>query len=693
MAAPDSTRTDFTFPLQAAARAIELLLNEDDLLTAIEQSLALIGTVADQDRAYLFSARSDPEHPERVLISQQCEWVRPGIRSEMDNPELADIDFERTMPRWYHTLRSGGHIAGPLRTFSREEQEILTPQGIHSLLVVPVFDRETFRGFIGFDNCRVEYAWSEQEKALLHSISSAIGIAMGRQENAEILEASENRFRRMLDNISTVAVRGCSATGVIHYWNPVAETLYGYSREEALGQNMFDLLTPGPLRAHARKRIQHLAEGKEVPAEETTLNRKNGEQVNILTSQTRVEQPGRPDEFFALDMDLTSHKKLEHLLLRSQRMEAVGSLAGGIAHDLNNLLSPMLMSVGLLKSKENDPQRNEILEMMETSIHRATDMILQVLAFERGMDGKKVDVDPVDILHDLEHILAETLPRNITLEITGAKDLPHLNGDPTQIHQVLMNLCLNARDAMPHGGELRIKAAERELRNPPQSAIGATLLPGRYLRLSVRDTGSGISQESLLRIFEPFFTTKSKDKGTGLGLATSLAILKSHGGAISVDSILDKGTTFTLYLPVALHAAADSLPEADGEIRLGNGERVLVVDDEQSIRDITREILTGFGYHVHLAEHGLEAVEYFREHHRELSLVLTDLMMPVMDGAAAMRRMREIDPAVPILATSGLSSNVCKPNQPPEDADMFIPKPYRTEELLHRIQILLDRRR
>lgn len=679
-------------PLETAATAIQLLLSEEDLHLAIEKALGFVGRVAGQDRAYLFEAYPDPATG-RSMITQRCEWTREGVSAQLENPELIGADFENLLPRWNRVLPEGGEISGAVRTFPEEEQRVLLPQGIKSLLVVPVFEHREFRGFIGFDNCREEVEWSEKETSILKSLASAIGIAWARQRTLDTLADSEARFRTLLNSIPSVAIQGFDADGVLQYWNPASEELYGYSAEEALGKNVFDLLIPAEHADRARRHLRELAEKGEVPAVECEHVRSDGGRITVLCSLAHVARSGKPDEYFSLDVDLTEHKRMEQQLLRSQRMEAVGSLAGGIAHDLNNLLSPLLMSVGLMQSQTPDPGQRDMLDMMEQTILRATDLIRQVLAFERGMEGKRIDVNLMPILRDLKRFLHETLPRAITFRLERTTALPHIKGDPTQLHQVLMNLCLNARDAMPNGGDLFLQATKTDLdaSSMPEGALGATLLPGPHVKISVKDTGEGIGPETLLRIFEPFFSTKSEGKGSGLGLATSLAILKSHGGAITVESQPGGGSDFTLYLPAVPTFEAPPPDVAPVPIRPGNGQRILVVDDEEPIRRVTREMLALYGYRVLTAKNGREAVDVFRHRHEQLHLVITDLMMPEMGGLEAMTLMRRINPQVPILATSGLSSNVCKPDQPPQQADRFLAKPYRTETLLQEVQALIGR--
>lgn len=659
-------------------------------MSAIEKSLMGIGKLSNQDRAYLFEAHTDPK-TKRLLISQRCEWVNENIPPEIHNLDLVNVDFIDILPRWHDTFFEGGEISGAVRTFPQREQDLLLPQQIKSLLVVPFFEKKLFRGFIGFDNCRKEYVWNEEDKGLLKTVASAIGAALYRQKNHVQLKESEERFRNLLQNISNIAVRGYSRKGIIQYWNPTSQHIYGYSSEEAIGQNQFDLIVPESQKAQVEKSLRDLDNGLAVPSQEVILRTKNGQKVSVLSTYTLVHRPGHPDEYFSLDVDLTEYKSLEQQILRSQRLEAVGSLAGGIAHDLNNVLSPLMMSVGILGAsvgKENE----HILKIMESSIQRASDMVMQVLSFQRGMSVQKVLVDMNKLLSEFENLLRDMLPKNIAFTCRTRMLLGHVNGDPTQLHQVLLNIAINARDAMPEGGRLILQAGITDFDEAPPNIIGAILNPGEHVVIELQDTGTGMSKEVLLKIFEPFFSTKKEDRGTGLGLATSLAILKSHGGGFTVDSRPGEGTLFKLYLPKIKKSEPELSPKMALEsLPRGHSELILIVDDELNIRNLGKGILEEMGYRVLLAENGLEAVKLFEKSHHEISLVITDMMMPVMGGSEAMQQFKKINPEIPIIATSGRSSYICGKDQVPMYADRFIAKPFKSSELVCSVAELINR--
>lgn len=353
--------------------------------------------------------------------------------------------------------------------------------------------------------------------------------------------------------------------------------------------------------------------------------------------------------------DITDRKTMESQLLQAQRMEAIGALAGGVAHDLNNILSPIVMMTGLLKDRLADESDRKLLEISHGSALRGAAIIKQLLAYSRGQPLERCLVQPQHLINEMAKMMRETFPREIALQTRLAADLWPLQADPTQLHQVIINLCVNARDAMPGGGRLVVQGTNRTLsRGDPQLPPHAQ--PGPYVVIAVVDTGHGIPPEVRQKIFDPFFTTKPFGKGTGLGLSTVLGIVRNHGGFVDVDSAPEQGTTFRIYLPALPGAAA--VPE--GPVRApatvtGKGRTILVVDDERNLREGVRLTLERAEFRVLLAVHGKDALNQYLGNRESIGLVLTDLMMPVMNGVALVRALRETNPGLRILAMSGLA--------------------------------------
>ncbi len=473
----------------------------------------------------------------------------------------------------------------------------------------------------------------------------------------------------------------------ITYWNKSAERLYGWSAAEATGRSIPELLYRDPHEFHEATRAT-IAKGEWV-GELSQVSKADVEIIAECHWTLVRDEDGKPRAVLAINTDITDKKRIEHQFLRAQRMESIGTLAGGIAHDLNNVLSPVMMSVDLLKFDETDPRKLALLESIYTSARRGADMVGQVLSFARGMDGNRVEVCPDQIIQHVVKIVTDTFPKGIVIESRVEDGLRSLIGDGTQIHQVLINLCVNARDAMPNGGTLTLTAKNVEV-DEQFASLHDDARSGNYICIDVSDTGMGITSRNLSKIFDPFYTTKEQGKGTGLGLSTSLAIVKGHGGFIQVYSEASRGTRFAVYLPVGRPAGDEALKLPALDLPRGRGETVLVIDDEEPIRLIACKILEAFGYRVIQASDGAEGISLYAGHRQEIALIMTDMMMPVMDGEAAIHAMKKIDPAVRIIAASGITLNGKIPKAAALGVKHFLPKPFSAEVLLRTVKAALN---
>ncbi|MFO1446936.1 MAG: PAS domain-containing protein [Opitutaceae bacterium] len=388
--------------------------------------------------------------------------------------------------------------------------------------------------------------------------------------------------------------------------------------------------------------------------------------------------------------DVTEQRSLEARYLRAQRMEGIGTLAGGIAHDLNNVLAPILLSIDLLKLQgSSDPEYEKVLDTISQSSRRGANLVRQVLSFARGSDGQKLSLQVGPLIRELGGMIRETFPPAIAIVIRLASDRWLVNGDPTQLNQVLLNLAVNARDAMPRGGTLTLTVENTVLPDPDSADAGVTGTR-HYVLIKVSDTGTGISPEIQERIFEPFFTTKPKGSGTGLGLATVHTIVKRHGGFITVDSEVGRGTIFMVYLPAESSLKAAIPPEeTTAEATNGNGELILIVDDEPAIRHITQQTLESHGYRVLTAANGKEAIALYIDHARDIALVLTDTSMPVMDGAATIAALLELNPSVKVITMSGLIDPAAEAAVAGMPNRANLEKPYSAATLLQQIHEML----
>lgn len=469
--------------------------------------------------------------------------------------------------------------------------------------------------------------------------------------------------------------------------NDAAIDKYGYTRDEFLKMTIKDLRPPEDLPSLLENisKIQQRLEYAGIWRHRT----KDGCMIDVEITSHQLPFAGRPARL-VLAHDITERKIIEAQLLRTQRMESIGTLAGGIAHDLNNVLSPILMSVELLKARFTDDVSHRVLETVEISAKRGADIVRQVLTFARGVEGEQTAIRPRRLLADMEKMLLQTLPKSIHVRVNITKGLWTVIGDPTQLDQVLLNLCVNARDAMPQGGTLMINA-ENTVLDEHYARLNLQAKPGPYVVIEVSDTGHGMAPDVLDKIFEPFFTTKKVGVGTGLGLSTVQAIVKSHRGFVNVYSEVGKGTSFKVFFPARESDETHEAAVQHSKLPLGKGELLLVVDDEAAVRDIAQATLEMYNYEVIVAKDGAEAVAQYAQHKDEVKAVLLDMMMPIMDGPAAIRVLESMNPQVKIIAASGLAENARQPSVSANGSVRAVmAKPYTAEKLLRTISAILS---
>ena len=454
----------------------------------------------------------------------------------------------------------------------------------------------------------------------------------------------------------------------ILFWSRGAEQIYGWTAAEAIGKVSHKLLFTDPVRFAEAQRA--LLQKKHWRGEIEKYTRDRRPIIAEARWTVVPDKDGKPKSILDINTDITERKRLEAQFLRVQRMESIGTLASGVAHDLNNMLTPITMSIQLLQQKVTDQEGHMLLDTLQASAQRGADLVKQVLSFARGVEGRSIPINPVHVIRDIQKIIGDTFPKNIDFTFLPVRDVWTVIGDPTQLHQVFLNLCVNARDAMPVGGRLTI-AMENTTLDDDCVRLNPEARPGTYVLIQVTDTGTGIPAAIRDRIFEPFFTTKEIGKGTGLGLSTTQAIIKSHEGFINVVSEPGKGSTFKVYLP-AKTTEEDTERTIVEKKRLpnGHGELVLVVDDEEAIRLAASRTLERFGYRVLLAANGAEAI------------VLTDMAMPVMDGPSTVVALKVMNPKVRIIGSSGHASNDSMTKASTAGLKYFIPKPYTAEALL-----------
>ncbi|MDZ8224184.1 response regulator [Nostoc sp. ChiVER01] len=496
------------------------------------------------------------------------------------------------------------------------------------------------------------------------------------------------REQAALLDVTTDAICLRDLNNEIIFWNKGAETLYGWKATEARGQNASKLLYGEPSPEIEAALLQVVNKGK-WQGELTKLTKTDKEILVASRWSLVCDEQGKPKSILTVDTDITEKKHLEAQLFRAQRLESIGTLASGIAHDLNNILTPILAGAQLLPLKfpHADERTRHLLEILEINARRGADLVKQVLSFARGVEGKRITLQLRHIIVELGKILKETFPKSIEISTDVTQDLWMVSGDSTQLHQVLMNLCVNARDAMPNGGSLSIYA-ENLLIDENYARMNLEAKEGPYTVVTVSDTGGGIPREILDRIFEPFFTTKDVGQGTGLGLSTVLGIVKSHRGFVNVYSEVGSGTSFKVYLP-AVEGMETFTPE-ELPLQTGHGELILIVDDETAIQEITRTSLEAHNYKILVASDGIEAIALYAKNRDKISAVLMDIMLPSLDGLTAIRTLRKINPQARIIASSGLMSEKKLSSLTNIGVNTFLPKPYTVNELLLSLQKVLS---
>jgi PAS domain S-box-containing protein len=503
-----------------------------------------------------------------------------------------------------------------------------------------------------------------------------------RKQMEEALRGQADLLDRARD---AIIVRGLEDQ--VLFWNKSAERLFGWTTEEAIGKNIFDLLNYQNVTLFEESKRVLMEKGEWVG--ELCLTVKDGKSIMVECHCTLVrDDKGKPKSILDINTDITEKKKLETRFLRAQRMESIGTLASGIAHDLNNVLAPIMMAVKLLQKKVTDEQSRRLLTTLRSSSERGASIVNQLLSFARGAEGEHIVLEPKYLVVEMAKILRETFPKSIHIETSVPEGLWHINGDGTQLHQVLMNLCINARDAMPNGGRLTIEVENAAL-DENYARLYLDARPGRFVVITVTDTGTGIPPHILDKIFEPFFTTKEHGQGTGLGLSTVLGIVKGHKGFINVYSEVGKGTQFKIYLPAVETEQPKQVVKESVELPTGHGELILVVDDEAPIREIAKEILKTYGYSVLTATDGAEAVALYAENKNKIRVVLLDMMMPYMDGPATARALQKLNSRIKIIASSGLKINGQLIETMTKGVKAFLTKPYTAEKLLKTLADIL----
>ncbi|HEX4948335.1 MAG TPA: PAS domain S-box protein [Blastocatellia bacterium] len=485
------------------------------------------------------------------------------------------------------------------------------------------------------------------------------------------------------------AIVVCDLNRAIKFWYLGAERMYGWKAEEARGKVFCDLLAGERCNANLREYIDEFFRTGEWRGELRFRTKAGREIVNDCHWTLVRDEAGHDQSILIIHTDITEKKKLEEQFLRTQRMESIGTLAGGIAHDLNNVLSPILLATRILSLKFTDDDSQKLLDTLRRSAERGADLVRQVLTYARGTDGERVLLQPQHLIREVVRMLQDTLPKSILVRQQLPAQLWATTGDTTQLYQVVTNLCVNARDAMPEGGTLTITAANVSLSANAHKTL-PDAYPGDFIVIRVQDTGHGIPGEIRSKIFEPFFTTKVAGQGSGLGLATVLGIVHSHYGFIDFESELGQGTSFEVYLPAVKNKVAPEFEREVKDLPRGKGQTILIVDDEVEILKMTSETLIAYGYHTLTANGGDDALQQCRQNPKHIDLALVDMMMPKMDGLMTIQELKKLSPKLKIITTSGLTDSKKQAAATALGAQAFLDKPCPPGKMIQTIAAVLN---
>ncbi len=526
--------------------------------------------------------------------------------------------------------------------------------------------------------------------------------------------AGDVRHRQIFDHVPGLAVQGYGTDLVVTYWNAGSERLYGFTAQEALGRSMLDLVVPPHMHAAFRATVQHMVQTRTpVLSGVQWLQRKDGSPVEVHCNEVFMEHPDRGTECFCVDFDLTERRAaedqrlaLEMQLRESQKLEALGTLAGGVAHDFNNIMAAILGNARLALEdvQASDPAAISLQEILKAG-GRARDLVQRILSFSRRQVLERRVIALSSVVDESVRLLRATLPRTLELQVLCDPQTPPVLADPTQMQQVLLNLCTNAWQAMPDlaSGKLHIELKTHHGPPPQPRVAGAgpdapTDWPEVNVCLSVSDNGAGMDAQTLERLFEPFFTTKPPGEGTGLGLAVVHGILRDHQAAIQVDSASGRGSTFSLYFRAAGQLAAEAEPpdepqcSARPQVAAGlAGTRILYVDDDEMINHLIGRMLQRGGFQACVYRHPRQALSDVREGKVDYDLAITDFAMPGMSGLELARELRALHPGRPVAITSGFIAEELRRLAPAAGIADLIPKPNTCEELFDAIERLASR--
>ncbi|TRZ50912.1 PAS domain S-box protein [bacterium] len=674
--------------VQEIGQAVSSILDIDKLMKFVMETLQKrLGF----DRGMIMIA--NPDKTRLVYVSgygysPNHEMILKETQFHLDNPKSKGpfvIAFKRQTPILISDIRN---VQNDISSRSADFVETL---GVSSFICVPIVYEGKSEGILAVDNYRSNRPHNQSEVSLLMGIAPQIGISMNNAKSLRQIMESEERFRALSENSPDI-IYTADNNGFVTYINPAADEIMGYAKEDVIGQHFTKFINTDD-EGRFFEAFHKIKQGKETIKnfEAKLLSKGGAVRLFDMSGAPNLNAAGEMTGVVGILKDVTEQRKLEYQLRHALKMNALGRLTGGISHDFNNILQAISAYNQLLTMKKTEADPNwKYLKNIDGLTKRATDLIKQLLIFSRKVESKLVPIDMNGEIKNYYELLISTFPKTITTRLNLADDLRLINGDMTQLGQVVMNLAVNAKDAMPKGGELSIQTRNVELVIPLERD-NVTINAGHYVLFRISDTGCGIEKENLDQIFEPFFTTKEAGKGTGIGLSVVYGVVKNHNGYIFCTSETGKGTTFELYLPALDIMMIEKKMEMDKKPDLSKGhETILLVDDEPSLLETGQELLSFLGYEILTASSGENALVTIRREGERIGIVIMDLMMPGMGGEKCLVEILKIFPRMKVIFTSGNMTSVNKEDLINAGARAFIQKPYYIADMSKIIRKILD---
>ena len=683
--------------IQEIGQATSTILDIDKLIITV---VSLMKKRLDFDRGMIMLANKKKT---RLVYAagygyekEQEEFLRE-TKFHLDNPESKGVfvlAFKEQNPFLINDIDENG------KGFSKRSLDLGKQMGVKSLICVPIIYEKESLGILTIDNINSKRSLTRTDMSLLIGVASQTAVNIVEAISFQKLQESEKKYRDLVENANSIILRR-DISGNITFFNEFAQKFFGYAEDEILGRNVLGTILPDTestkLNVENLSSILRQDPEKQIVSEDVNTLGSGGSVWVAWTYKPIFGNDGQLTEILCIGNDITElklaakeKKTLEAQLQGAQKMEAIGTLAGGIAHDFNNILQAIIgYTQIILMGKESGDPDHEKLEAIESSAQRASELTKRLLIFGRKVESQLRPVDLNQEVVQVSKMLERTIPKMINIELQMAENLKVISADPVQIEQIMMNMGVNARDAMPDGGELVFETKNVSLDNEYcKNHLGCS--PGEYVLLNVSDTGHGMDKDLQEHIFEPFFTTKETGKGTGLGLAMVYGIVKSHGGYITCMSEPGEGTAFSIYFPI-IESEIDSRVSKEAEAPIKGGtETILLVDDEESIRQLGEELLGSFGYAVLTAPDGESALELYEKENEHVDLVILDLSMPGMGGKRCLEKLVEMNPRVKVIIASGYSVNGPTKDAIDAGAKGFVGKPYEVRQMLQAIREVMD---